>query len=110
MNIRAILLCGALSAATLPAADTLTEQFQQALFEEEANRNLPAAIAGYEAVVKRLDEQRQLAATAVFRLGECGAGVSAHPERVQGSGRVGQVERAELVDTASTCHNEHDGS
>jgi tetratricopeptide (TPR) repeat protein len=70
MNLRAILLCGALSAATLPAADTLTEQFQRALFEEEANRNLPAAIAGYEAVIKRLDEQRQLAATAVFRLGE----------------------------------------
>jgi tetratricopeptide (TPR) repeat protein len=70
MNLRAILLCGALSAATLPAADTLTREFQRALFEEEANRNLPAAIAGYEAVIKRLDEQRQLAATAVFRLGE----------------------------------------
>lgn len=70
MNLRAILLCGALSAATLPAADTLTEQFQRAMFEEEANRNLPAAIAGYEAVIKRLDEQRQLAATAVFRMGE----------------------------------------
>lgn len=65
-----MLLCGALSAATLPAADTLTGEFQRALFEEEANRNLPAAIAGYEAVIKRLDEQRQLAATAVFRLGE----------------------------------------
>ncbi len=70
MKLRAILLCGALSAATLPAADTLIEEFQRALFEEEANRNLPAAIAGYEAVVKRLDEQRQLAATAVFRMGE----------------------------------------
>ncbi len=70
MNLRAILLCGALSAATLPAADPLTEEFQRALFEEEANRNLPAAIAGYEALVKRLDEQRQLAATAVFRMGE----------------------------------------
>jgi len=70
MNLRAIILCGALSAATLPAADSLTEEFQRALFEEEANRNLPVAIAGYEAVIKRLDEQRQLAATAVFRLGE----------------------------------------
>jgi tetratricopeptide (TPR) repeat protein len=70
MKLRAILLCGALSAASLPAADTLTGEFQRALFEEEANRNLPAAIAGYEAVIKRLDEHRQLAATAVFRLGE----------------------------------------
>jgi tetratricopeptide (TPR) repeat protein len=70
MKLRVMLLCGALSAATLPAADTLTGEFQRALFEEEANRNLPAAIAGYEAVIKRLDEQRQLAATAVFRLGE----------------------------------------
>lgn len=70
MKLRSILLCGALSVATLPAADTLTGEFQRALFEEEANRNLPAAIAGYEAVIKRLDEQRQLAATAVFRLGE----------------------------------------
>jgi tetratricopeptide (TPR) repeat protein len=72
MKIRAILFVGALSVATwLPAAEKdLTEQFQQALFEEEANRNLPAAIEGYEAVIRRLDEQRQLAATAVFRMGE----------------------------------------
>jgi hypothetical protein len=71
MRIQTYILCGALSVASLPAAETLTQTFQQALFEEEANRNLAAAIEGYEAVVKRLDEQRQLAATAVFRLGEC---------------------------------------
>lgn len=52
------------------AADEITEQFQRALFEEEANRDLPAAIEGYEAVIERLDEQRRLAATAVYRLGE----------------------------------------
>lgn len=72
MNIRAIIFCGALSVAGyLPAAETLTNQFQQALVEEEANQNLTNAIAGYEAVIKGLDEQRPLAAAAVFRLGEC---------------------------------------
>lgn len=72
MNIRAIIFCGALSAAGyVPAAETLTNQFQQALIAEEANQNLTNAISGYEAVIKGLDAQRPLAATAVFRLGEC---------------------------------------
>ncbi|HAV62048.1 MAG TPA: hypothetical protein DCY13_06750 [Verrucomicrobiales bacterium] len=71
-TIRGIILAGTLAlAGELPAADpTPLEQFQQALFEEEANRDLPKAIAGYEEVIRRMDQQRQLAATAVFRLGE----------------------------------------
>src|SRR2546427_8972507 len=54
------------SAATNDLASTL----QRGLFEEEANHNYAAAIAAYEAVVSRFDDNRKLAATAIFRLGE----------------------------------------
>jgi tetratricopeptide (TPR) repeat protein len=53
------------------AADALTEKLQRGLFEEEANRNLDAAIKEYQSVVAQSDEQRKLVATALFRLGEC---------------------------------------
>jgi len=49
----------------------LTSLLQQGLFEEQANRNFDAAIADYQALAKQFDKDRQLAATAVFRLGEC---------------------------------------
>ncbi len=44
---------------------------QKGLFEEEANRNLDAAIQAYQAVVTQTDKDRQFAATAIFRSGEC---------------------------------------
>jgi ankyrin repeat protein len=44
---------------------------QRGLFEEEANHDLPAAIRAYQSVVSQFDQNRKLAATAVFRLGEC---------------------------------------
>jgi ankyrin repeat protein len=53
------------------AADGLSEALQKGLFEEEANHNLEAAIKAYQSVVIQVDQQRKLAATAVFRLGEC---------------------------------------
>src|SRR3989442_2039567 len=53
------------------AADTLSETLQKGLFEEEANHNLEAAIKAYQSVLQQTDEQRKLAATAIFRLGEC---------------------------------------
>ena len=69
------LLCRLLivAATVLPAkgADPLTTAFQQGLLEEELNRNFTNAIAAYERVVQGLDEQRPLAATALFRLAEC---------------------------------------
>jgi ankyrin repeat protein len=49
----------------------LTALLQQGLFEEQANRNLEAAIADYQTLATQFDRDRQLAATAVFRLGEC---------------------------------------
>ncbi len=45
--------------------------FRRALFDEEGRRQLESAIEGYEGVIRAVDEQRRLAATAVFRLGEC---------------------------------------
>lgn len=53
------------------AADPLDQAFQNAILAEETRRDLGAAIRGYEEVVARIEAQRSLAATAVFRLGEC---------------------------------------
>jgi cytohesin len=53
------------------ATNDITSALQKGLFEEEANHNLPAAIQAYESVVAQFDQDRRLAATAVFRLGEC---------------------------------------
>ena len=52
------------------ATNELSTALQTGLFEEEANRNLPAAIEAYEKVAKQFDQNRALAATAIFRLGE----------------------------------------
>src|SRR5712692_1624803 len=55
----------------VPAAEGVNELLQKGLFEEEANHNLDAAIKAYQSVITQQDDQRKLAATAVFRLGEC---------------------------------------
>ncbi len=62
-----------LLAATCLHAQTndLTALLQQGLFEEQASRNLDAAIADYSSLAAQFDKNRQLAATAIFRLGEC---------------------------------------
>jgi len=49
----------------------LSAALRQGLFEEEANRNLNAAISNYQALATQFDQDRQIAATAIFRLGEC---------------------------------------
>src|SRR5258708_20880296 len=51
--------------------NNLTSLLQQGLLEEQANHNLDAAIADYQSLATQFDKDRQLAATAVFRLGEC---------------------------------------
>jgi hypothetical protein len=53
------------------ATNDLTAALQRGLFEEEANHNLSAAIQAYESVITQFDRDRKLAATAIFRLGEC---------------------------------------
>lgn len=60
-----------LAAGQLMAADPVSEALQKALFEEEANHNLDAAIKAYQSVIDQTAEQRKFTATAVFRLGEC---------------------------------------
>jgi ankyrin repeat protein len=55
----------------LAQTNDLTSLLQQGLFEEQASRNLPAAISNYQALATQFDQDRQLAATAVFRIGEC---------------------------------------
>ena len=49
----------------------LAALLQQGLIEEQANQNLDAAIADYQALATQFDQDRQVAATAVFRIGEC---------------------------------------
>ena len=61
----------ALTATARAATNDLTGLLQQGLFEEEANRNLDAAISDYQSLASDFDKDRQLAATAIFRLGEC---------------------------------------
>jgi ankyrin repeat protein len=60
-----------LSPSIIAATNDPSALLQKALFEEEANHDLPAAIKAYQKLVSDLDENRKLAATAIFRLGEC---------------------------------------
>jgi len=66
-----ILLLGFIAAIAHAATNDLTGLLQQGLFEEEANRNLDAAISNYQMLAGQFDKDRQVAATAIFRLGEC---------------------------------------
>jgi ankyrin repeat protein len=68
-SILALLL--ALPAIASAQTNNLTSLLQQGLLEEQGNRNLDAAIADYQSLAALFDKDRQLAATAVFRLGEC---------------------------------------
>jgi ankyrin repeat protein/N-acetylneuraminic acid mutarotase len=56
---------------TRAATNDVTSALQRGLFEEEANQNLGAAIQAYQTVANQFDKDRKLAATAIFRLGEC---------------------------------------
>jgi ankyrin repeat protein len=74
MKMKFILtVIASLAASGLMAAATndLTTLLQRGLFEEEANHQLDAAIGDYKEAIEHFDHERQLAATAIFRLGEC---------------------------------------
>jgi len=68
LGVLIILLAAALARAQ---TNNLTALLQQGLFEEQANGNLDAAILDYQSLATQFDKDRQIAATAVFRLGEC---------------------------------------
>ncbi|HXT10886.1 MAG TPA: ankyrin repeat domain-containing protein [Candidatus Angelobacter sp.] len=72
MKLKLWLLAALMAFAPFAHAQTndLTGLLQQGLFEEEANRNLDAAIADYQSLAGAFDKDRQTAATAIFRLGE----------------------------------------
>jgi uncharacterized protein len=60
------------SAAFLSAAtNDLTALLQQGLLDEEATHDLHGAITDYQAVAAQFDKDREIAATAIYRLGEC---------------------------------------
>jgi cytohesin len=59
------------ASGALAATNELSTALSNGLFEEEANHDLGAAIQMYQSVVDGFDTDRKLAATAVFRLGEC---------------------------------------
>ncbi len=69
LALLALTLVHAASAA--PAGEDLSSALQRGLFEEEGNQNLPAAIQAYQTLIDLHQRDRKLAATAVFRLGEC---------------------------------------
>jgi cytohesin len=72
MKTKLVVLILLLAATVASAQPTnLTALLQEGLFQEQANRNLDAAIADYQTLAAQFDKDRQLAATAVFRLGEC---------------------------------------
>jgi len=74
MKMKFILTAFALLAASgLAAAATndVSALVQRGLFEEEANHQLDAAIGDYKEAIEQFDHDRKLAATAIFRLGEC---------------------------------------
>lgn len=75
--MKTFLLCLAIFSMTslaqtpsAPPSRTIKQLLQDGLFEEEANRNLEKAAVAYEALLDGFEQQRQFAATALFRLAE----------------------------------------
>ena len=77
MNTWKLLLCSVSFAIIAPAQesptkppDTLDDLLKKGLFAEEASRELDAATRAYEELIRQFDQQRRIAATAIFRLAE----------------------------------------
>lgn len=70
MKILSLFLFVSLSTQMIRAADPLTEAFQRGLLAEESQRDLKAAATAYDEVLRQADAQRELVATALFRLAE----------------------------------------
>jgi ankyrin repeat protein len=68
LTVSVLLAASGLASA---ATNDLPTLLQRGLFEEEANHQLDAAIGDYKEAIAHFDHDRQLAATAIFRLGEC---------------------------------------
>ncbi len=59
------------AAALAGAQDRLADQLKKGIVQEETSQNPEKAIQAYRAVVVQFDEDRKVAATALYRLGEC---------------------------------------
>ena len=72
LGIRGIFFLLLFAAATIdvPAADDLSATLQKGLFEEQANRDLNAAIKHYEQILQAAEDHRKIVATAMYRLAE----------------------------------------
>ena len=59
------------SAALSGAQEKLADQLRKGIVQEEANQDADKAIAAYKSIVAQYDQDRQTAATALYRLAEC---------------------------------------
>lgn len=59
------------AAALAGAQGSPAEQLKKAIVQEETGQSPEKAIQAYQAVVAQFDEDRKVAATALYRLGEC---------------------------------------
>jgi tetratricopeptide (TPR) repeat protein len=59
------------AAALAGAQDRLADQLKKGIVQEEASQNPEKAIQAYKAIVAQFDEERKVAATALYRLAEC---------------------------------------
>jgi ankyrin repeat protein len=73
---------------TLRAADPLSEAFQRGLLAEETRADFQAASAAYGEVIRLADAQRDLIATALFRLSETQRRLSRTNDAIAGYRRL----------------------
>jgi hypothetical protein len=59
------------AAALVGAQERTADQLKKGILLEEADQNAEKAIQAYKAIVARYDEDRKVAATALYRLAEC---------------------------------------
>lgn len=71
MKLTLALMALFVSAGAQGAQDPLAEALRKGVVQEETNQNLDAAIQSYQSVLAQFGEERNTAATALFRLAEC---------------------------------------
>ena len=77
-----------LMGAVLCGAQDKMEAIRKGIVEEDTNHNLNAAIQDYQSVVTQWDNERQAAATALFRLAECYRKLGKSSEAIAAYSRV----------------------
>ena len=89
----------AIAASAAQAEDVVQERFRKAMVAEEADQDLAAAVRGYESVLEGAETPLRLAATALYRLGEChrklgqtNEATAAFEREPSGAGLVGAVD------------------